>query len=141
MFLLPPHLRRLLKRNKGLEKPRIYLQAQEMVTVVKKMARQQDRSEEEIISDFTKIGWDQFLTKNDMEERWDSLTDREQEVVALACLGYRNYEVAEILTIGPATVKTHLQNIFVKFNLHSRNELRLALKDWNFAKWWEDNHI
>jgi len=139
MFLLPARLRRLLERNKGLKKSRIFLQDLEMVTVVKKTAEQQDRPEEEIIADFTKIGWDQFLIENDFEERWGFLSYREQQVVALACLGYRNYEIAQLLAIAPETVKTHLQNIFAKFNLHSRNELRLVLKDWDFAKWWEHN--
>ena len=140
MFLLPLRLRRLLKKKRDLKGSRIFLQAQEMVTVVKKMASQQNRSEEEIIADFTKIGWDQFLLKNNMEERWDSLSYREQEVVALSCLSHGNYEIAKILSIAPATVKTHLQNIFAKFNMRSTKELSLVLKDWDFAKWWEDNH-
>ena len=74
-----------------------------------------------------------------MEERWDSLSRREQQVVALICLGHRNYQISEILVIAPETVKTHLQNIFIKFNLRSSKELRLVLKDWNFAEWWEQN--
>jgi DNA-binding CsgD family transcriptional regulator len=140
MFLLPPRLRRLFERNKGLDEPRRFLQEQEMLTRVRELAREQGRSEEEIIADFTKAGWDQFRLEGDLKECWDSLSDREQEVVALACLGHRNYEIAEILSIAPETVKTHLQNVFVKFRLHSRKELRLALKNWDFVKWWEDAH-
>ena len=74
-----------------------------------------------------------------MAEHWDSLSHREQQVVALICLGYRNYQIAETLVIAPETVKTHLQNIFAKFNLRSSKELRLVLKEWDFAKWWEQN--
>jgi ATP/maltotriose-dependent transcriptional regulator MalT len=139
MFLLPPHLRRLLERNKAPKKSRTFLQDQDMVTIAKKMAKQQNRSEEEVIADFTKIGWDQFLMKSDLDECWNSLSFREQQVVALTCLGHMNYEIAEILSIAPGTVKTHLQNIFLKFNIRSRKELRIALKIWDFTEWWEHN--
>lgn len=139
MFLLPRRLRRLLEMKKGAEESRIFLQDQEIITVVRKAARQQGRSEEEIIADLTKAGWDQLQQDIEMEERWNSLSHREQQVVALICIGYRNYQIAEILVIAPETVKTHLQNIFAKFNLRSSKELRLVLRDWNFSEWWKQD--
>lgn len=139
MFLLPRRLRQLLENKKGNDESRIFLQDEEIITLVRNAAKQQGRSEEEIITDFTKAGWDQLQQTTEMEERWDSLSRREQQVVALICLGHRNYQIAEILVIAPETVKTHLQNIFTKFNLRSSKELRLVLKDWNFADWWEQN--
>ena len=139
MFLLPRRLRQLLENKKGNDESRIFLRDEEIVTLVRNAAKQQGRSEEEIITDFTKAGWDQLQQATEMEERWDSLSRREQQVVALICLGHRNYQIAEILVIAPETVKTHLQNIFTKFNLRSSKELRLVLKDWNFAEWWEQN--
>lgn len=139
MFLLPRRLRQLLENKKGNDESRIFLRDEEIVTLVRNAAKQQGRSEEEIITDFTKAGWDQLQQATEMEERWDSLSRREQQVVALICLGHRNYQIAEILVIAPETVKTHLQNIFTKFNLRSSKELRLVLKDWNFADWWEQN--
>ena len=139
MFLLPRRLRQLLENKKGNDESRIFLQDEEIITLVRNAAKQQGRSEEEIITDFTKAGWDQLQQATEMEERWDSLSRREQQVAALICLGHRNYQIAEILVIAPETVKTHLQNIFTKFNLRSSKELRLVLKDWNFADWWEQN--
>ena len=139
MFLLPRRLRELFKKKKGEEEPRIFLKDEEIVTLIRKVAQQQGRSEEEVITDFTKAGWDQLQQENEMAERWDSLSQREQQVAALICLNYRNYQIAEKLVIAPETVKTHLQNIFAKFNLRSSKELRLVLKDWNFAEWWEQN--
>lgn len=139
MFLLPRRLRQLLENKKGNDESRIFLQDEEIITLVRNAAKQQGRSEAEIITDFTKAGWDQLQQATEMEERWDSLSRREQQVVALICLGHRNYQIAEILVIAPETVKTHLQNIFTKFNLRSSKELRLVLKDWNFAEWWEQN--
>ena len=139
MFLLPRRLRQLLEVKKSDDGSRIFLQDEEIITLVRNAAKQQGRSEAEIITDFTKAGWDQLQQATEMEERWDSLSRREQQVVALICLGHRNYQIAEILVIAPETVKTHLQNIFTKFNLRSSKELRLVLKDWNFADWWEQN--
>lgn len=139
MFLLPRRLRELFQKKKGEDEPRIFLKDEEIVTLVRKVAQQQGRSEEEVMTDFTKAGWDQLQQENDMMERWDSLSQRERQVVALICLGYRNYQIAEKLVIAPETVKTHLQNIFAKFNLRSSKELRFALKDWNFIEWWEKN--
>ena len=139
MFLLPRRLRQLLEVKKSDDESRIFLQDEEIITLVRNAAKQQGRSEAEIITDFTKAGWDQLQQATEMEERWDSLSRREQQVVALICLGHRNYQIAEILVIAPETVKTHLQNVFTKFNLRSSKELRLVLKDWNFANWWEQN--
>jgi len=139
MFLLPRRLRQLLEKKKGNDEPRLFLQDEEIITLVRNAAKQQGRSEEDIIADFTKAGWDQLQQESEMTERWNSLSHREQQVVALICLGHRNYQIAEILVIAPETVKTHLQNIFAKFNLRSSKELRLILKDWSFAEWWEQN--
>ena len=122
-----------------MEETRLFLQDEELIAAVKDVAKQQKRSEEEMIAEFTKVGLNQFLTQNELENRWSSLSHREQQVVALICLGHRNYEIANILSIAPETVKTHLQRIFDKFHLRSSKELRLALKDWNFRDWWQDN--
>lgn len=108
--------------------------------MIKDVAKQQSRAEEEVMADFTKVGLNQFLTQSELEKRWSSLSHREQQVVALICLGHRNYEIAEKLSIAPETVKTHLQKVFDKFDLRSSKELRLALKNWDFREWWEHNY-
>jgi ATP/maltotriose-dependent transcriptional regulator MalT len=127
MFLLPRRLRQLLENKKGDDESRIFLQDEEIITLVRNAAKQQGRSEAEIITDFTKAGWDQLQQATEMEERWDSLSRREQQVVALICLGHRNYQIAEILVIAPETVKTHLQNIFQKLDVHNRSQAVLKL--------------
>jgi DNA-binding CsgD family transcriptional regulator len=140
MFLLPPRLRRLLKRKKRASASRVYSSDEALVKSVREIAQQQGRLEEEVLADFARSGRDQFFKDDEAEARWDSLSGREQEVTALACLGYRNYEIAGILGIAPETVKTHLQNIFNKFGLRSRKELRLVLNKWQFAEWWNSRH-
>jgi len=130
----------LLGKEARVEETRVFLQDEELIAVIKDVARQQRRAEEDVIADLAKVGLNQFWTQNELEERWSSLSQREQQVVALICLGYRNYEIAEMLVIAPETVKRHLQHIFDKFNLRSSKELRLALKNWNFQEWWDNNN-
>ncbi|MFB9830866.1 response regulator [Actinoallomurus acaciae] len=56
------------------------------------------------------------------------LTAREREILDLIGQGLRNNEIARRLYITEATVKTHINNLFAKADLHSRAEaVRLAL--------------
>lgn len=139
MSILRRFIRSLLPKKNTTEESRVFLQDEELIAVIKDVARQQKRPEEEVVADFTKVGINQFLTQHELEDRWSSLSHREQQVVALICLGYRNYEIAEALVIAPDTVKSHLQRIFNKFDLHSSRELRVALKNWDFLEWWAQN--
>ena len=139
MSLLGRLLKFLMGERDRTERSRVFLQDEELIAVIKDVAKQQQRAEEDVIADFTKVGLNQFITQKEMQERWSSLSHREQQVVALICLGYRNYEIAQTLVIAPETVKTHLQRVFDKFHLRSSKELRLVLKDWDFREWWELN--
>ncbi|MGB2694784.1 MAG: AAA family ATPase [Dehalococcoidia bacterium] len=51
-----------------------------------------------------------------------ALTGRELEVLALVAQGYRNPEIANVLTISQRTVERHLENIFAKIGARSRTE-------------------
>lgn len=139
MSLLDRIRQYLLQKNIKGKKPRVFLKDEELIATIKDVAKRERRTEEEIVAEFTKAGLNQFLTQNELDQRWASLSQREQQVVALICLGHRNYEIANILGIAPETVKTHLQRIFDKFQLRSSKELRLALRDWDFHDWWENN--
>ncbi|AMM19441.1 LuxR family transcriptional regulator [Frondihabitans sp. PAMC 28766] len=56
------------------------------------------------------------------------LTQREKEILQLIGAGLRNRDIADALTISEATVKTHINNIFTKADLHSRADaVRYAL--------------
>ena len=55
--------------------------------------------------------------------RLEILSSRELEVFELTGRGHGRQDVAEILFISPATVRTHVQNAFRKLNLHSVAEL------------------
>ena len=53
----------------------------------------------------------------------DPLTAREQEVLQLILSGRSNREIAGTLFISESTVKTHIRNIFSKYDVSSRAEL------------------
>ena len=54
-----------------------------------------------------------------------SLTEREREVMALVGEGLSNEEIAERLTVSPATAKTHVSRAMVK--LHARDRAQLVV--------------
>jgi len=112
-----------------------------LVSSLRQSAQAQGRPEEEVLSDWANAGQTQISRDAATGIKWDSLSEREQEVLALVCLSKRNYEIAGILGIVNETVKTHLQHIFRKFGLRSRKELRLLLRDWDFASWWDNHQI
>ncbi len=60
-------------------------------------------------------------------DRWDRLTEREQEVAALVAEGMTNEGIAERLVISLATVKTHLVHTFKKLGISRRSELAEAV--------------
>jgi PAS domain S-box-containing protein len=50
------------------------------------------------------------------------LTDREREVLSLLAQGLSTRDIAQTLSISPATARNHIQNILHKLNVHSRLE-------------------
>jgi DNA-binding CsgD family transcriptional regulator len=66
---------------------------------------------------------------------WDSLSPREKDVAALTCLWYTNRQIAAILHVSPDTVKGYVRQVLVKFRVHSKDELKMVLRDWDFSQW------
>lgn len=66
---------------------------------------------------------------------WEQLTTREQQVVALTCLGCTNRQIGGHLRISPETVKTHVRNALLKFGLRTKADLRQELSGWDFSAW------
>ena len=54
---------------------------------------------------------------------WDTLTQREKEVLQLVGEGYQSKEIADHLCISWKTVEKHRANIMDKLNLHSASAL------------------
>jgi len=62
-----------------------------------------------------------------------TLTSRETEVAHLVGKGLSNPEIAAELFISRKAVEYHLGNIYAKYGLHSRQELRRFVEQWNQA--------
>jgi len=65
------------------------------------------------------------LAEKGIVDRFDSLTEREREIFQLAAEGHTNKEIAELLSVSPATVETHRGHILQKLDIHSTAELVL----------------
>lgn len=50
------------------------------------------------------------------------LSKREEEILNLLAKGFRYKEIADALSIGYETVRSHLKNIYDKLHVHSRTE-------------------
>jgi DNA-binding NarL/FixJ family response regulator len=61
--------------------------------------------------------------RHDRAEVLEILTTREREIVALVAEGLSNDEIAEYLTISPATAKTHVSRAMVKLRCRDRAQL------------------
>ncbi|MBS3913568.1 MAG: response regulator transcription factor [Bacteroidetes bacterium] len=53
---------------------------------------------------------------------YQDLSEREKELVNSLAQGYRYKEIADQLNISPATVRTHIQNIYKKLHVQSRTD-------------------
>jgi DNA-binding NarL/FixJ family response regulator len=62
----------------------------------------------------------------DVNDRFDTLTDRERQVYQLLAEGNSNKEIAYRLNLSLHTVETHRWRIMEKLNLHSTAELVLS---------------
>ena len=56
-----------------------------------------------------------------------SLTGREREITALAVQGMSARAIGELLHIGERTVESHLARVYLKFGVHSRQQLADAI--------------
>ena len=79
--------------------------------------------------------------RQDVGEKWGSLTARERAVVRLVTQGRRNSDIAQSLGIAEHTVETHLGHALHKLALSNRTELttwvlqhKLAVEDPNLVE-------
>jgi DNA-binding NarL/FixJ family response regulator len=61
---------------------------------------------------------------------YETLTDREKQVLKLVAEGRSNKDVADLLGISVKTAMSHREHVMEKLDLHSRTELiRFALRE------------
>lgn len=67
--------------------------------------------------------------KTSLVDPYDSLSDREREVLHMVANGYTNAEIAENLYISRRTVETHRNNVMRKLNLNNQTDfIRYAIQ-------------
>ena len=73
-------------------------------------------------------GAEQLLTPREREAFAARLTERELEVFGQMAAGHDRRGIARLLGVSPHTVRTHIQKIFVKLDVHSMIEALALLR-------------
>jgi DNA-binding CsgD family transcriptional regulator len=115
--------------------PRKYEVTAPLQVSLKTLAQHEGRPEDELFPDILAAGLTQYSTNDKIWKKWESLTPREQEVTALVCLGYSNGQMAARMGITEAGVKFHLRNVYAKFEVKKRSQLRQIFAGWDFSAW------
>ena len=114
---------------------RSYEISESLQVTLSTIAKHEGRLEDELLPDLLAAGLTQYVSKEKLWNKWQSLTAREQDVAALACLGNTNREIGRRLNISPETVKVRLQRALMKFGVTTRSQLRMLLEEWDFSAW------
>lgn len=115
--------------------PRLFEFDEVLLEKLRQIAVREQRSEEEVAVDLLETALTLRGTDRVRLQVWESLSPREQEVVALACLGKTNRQIAARLYLSPETIKTHMRHSLRKFGVANKVELRALLADWDFGGW------
>ena len=59
----------------------------------------------------------------------ENLSRREEEILDLLCQGFSNKEIADRLSLGVETIRTHLKRIYDKLHVRSRTEAALKYRE------------
>lgn len=73
-----------------------------------------------------------YIKMKNVTSEYESLSDRELDVMNLVVMGYDNKQISEKLCIEHSTLKCHIHSIYKKFNLGTTEtgtmRIRAALK-------------
>jgi len=64
-----------------------------------------------------------YLDQQNVQNSYDLLTDREEQLLLMLVEGRSNKDIATVLNLSPTTVVCHRQHIFQKLNFHSLADL------------------
>lgn len=105
---------------------------QNIADLIHQIAENEQRPREEVENEILAHTRQEYQHFEETRAKWHTLSVREQEVVALSCLGYTNDEIASKLVISPNTVKAHMRNILHKFSIRSKAQLSQLFRGWDF---------
>ena len=98
---------------------------EELLATIDAVSRQASQGGQNVV-----ISMPRGLLERMGEEPVGALSERETEVLVLAARGLSNDQIAEELSLAPATVKRHLANVYQKIGVGSRSEaVRMALME------------
>jgi len=60
---------------------------------------------------------------SDIQSAWESVTQREREILKLVAEGHKNKDIADLLSISPKTVEKHRMNLMEKLDIHNAADL------------------
>ena len=131
-----------LLHDLGLQRParRTYQLDEPFADVMQSLARHEQRSMEDVTAELLSSALAQRYNSSETIRLWETLSSREQQVVALSCLGYDNPEIARRLFISQQTVKSHVHRAVKKFGLKTKPQLLRVLRDFDFSAW-ESPHL
>ena len=120
--------------------PRYYELSESLATTLSALAAHEGRPVHDLVPDLLAAGLTQYFSKDKLWQEWQSLTERERDVTALACLGMTNRQMAGKLGVSLNTIKTHMRNALAKFQVENKAKLRQKLDRWDFSAWmhWVD---
>jgi len=104
------------KRPKPDPSPRTFELSESLQVTLSKFAQHAGRPEHEFTSDMVAAGLKQYLLRERLKPKWQSLTPREKDVARLIHKGFTNDQIAKRLSLSPETIKTHVQPVFCSFN-------------------------
>ena len=106
-----------------------------MLVSLEQLARYRGSTPRKVAADLLARELQLVEVERETWEKWQSLTEREQQVAAQICLQNRTQQIAVRLQIAPETVRSHVHNILKKMDLPNRITLRQLLADWDFSSW------
>jgi DNA-binding NarL/FixJ family response regulator len=115
--------------------PRLFQFDEPLLESLRQVAARERRSEDELAADLLEAALAQRGADEELILVWESLSPREQQVTALACLGWTNRQIAARLYLSPETIKTHMRHAQRKFGVANKAELRTRLAGWDFRDW------
>mgnify|MGYP001323173328 CR=1 FL=1 len=125
----------LWKKTQARRAPDAYAFDQELWVSLERLADYRGTTPRAVAADLIAKEMQNLSMETVTWQKWQTLSEREQEVTALICLHYKTSQIAERLSISPETVRSHVHNVLLKFELANRMEIRYLLADWDFSAW------
>jgi DNA-binding CsgD family transcriptional regulator len=72
--------------------------------------------------------WCRARAAEDPRLRWETLTRRQQEIALLIHAGHTYFQIAQQLSLGRETIRTHARTIYKKMGVSGKKELRVLMR-------------